>query len=128
VTLAAALATIMAERELSVATLAQRLGTYRSRSTVERLLSGATTNPRVGTLLALCAALEVSPTELLERADLWPRHERGGDVLDARLRRVFAQVQALPASEKERAIRVLAVAVRVLAEPPSPSDETVLSR
>ncbi len=66
----------MNARDLSTAEVARRLGEGCDRATFYRLLSGATTEPRLGTLVGLCEVLEISPTELLQLAGLWPQRDR----------------------------------------------------
>jgi hypothetical protein len=51
--------------------------------------------------------LEVSPTELLQLADLWPYRDRPADALDVRMRNAFAHLQMLPFEDKQRAVRVV---------------------
>lgn len=72
----------------------------RDRSTIYRLLNGDTRDAKVSTLLELCSALGVSPTDLLSLAGLWSDAGRSPDSLDVRLRRVFAIVQTLAAPYK----------------------------
>jgi transcriptional regulator with XRE-family HTH domain len=105
--LAEAIKQTMNARRLHTAEVARRLGEGYDRATFYRLLNGATTEPRLGTLLGLCRVLEVSPTELLQLAGLWPYIERPVDVLDVRLRDAFAQLQALPLEDKRRAVSVV---------------------
>ena len=101
----------MEVRGWQTAEVARRLGEDYDRATFYRLLNGATTDPRLGTLISLCRALELSPTELLQLAGAWPYRDRAPDVLDSRLRGAFAQLRSLPIDEKRRAIRlVLAIA------------------
>ncbi len=101
---------IMNTRGLQTAEVARRLAGDKDydRATFYRLLSGATTEPRLGTFIGLCAALEVSPTEILQLAELWPYRERPSDAIDLRLRTAFAQLQDLPSAEKRRAARIVA--------------------
>jgi transcriptional regulator with XRE-family HTH domain len=105
--LAEAIKQTMNARRLHTAEVARRLGEGYDRATFYRLLNGATTEPRLGTLLGLCRVLEVSPTELLQLAGLWPYIERPVDVLDVRLRDAFAQLQSLPVEDKRRAVTVV---------------------
>jgi len=97
----------MNARDLSTAEVARGLGKGCDRATFYRLLSGATTEPRLGTLVGLCDVLEISPTELLQLAGLWPQRDRAADAQGVRLRRAFARVQALPPEDKRRAIAVI---------------------
>lgn len=101
----------MNARALPTAEVARRLGEGYDRATFYRLLSGATTEPRLGTLVGLCQVLEVSPTELLQLAGLWPYRERPVDALDLKLRDSFAQLQLLPAEDKRRAVSVVSCIV-----------------
>lgn len=106
--LAEAIKQTMNARNLQTAEVARRLGEGYDRATFYRLLNGATTEPRLGTLLGLCRVLEVSPTELLQIAELWPFRDRPADALDVRLRDAFSQLQILPAEDKRRAVTVVA--------------------
>ena len=106
--LAQAIKETMDARGLQTAEVARRLGEGYDRATFYRLLNGATTEPRLGTLLGLCRVLEVSPTELLQLADLWPFRDRPADALDVRLRNAFARLQVLPVDDKQRAVSVVA--------------------
>jgi len=101
----------MNARDLSTAEVARRLGEGCDRATFYRLLSGATTEPRLGTLVGLCEVLEISPTELLQLAGLWPQRDRAADAQDVRLRRAFARVQCLPHEDKRRAVAVVTAVV-----------------
>src|SRR5579883_2944911 len=105
--LAEAIKQTMNARRLHTAEVARRLGEGYDRATFYRLMNGATTEPRLGTLLGLCRVLEVSPTELLQLSGLWPHRDRPADALDVRLRDSFAQLQALPLEDKRRAVTVV---------------------
>ena len=117
--LADAIKQTMEARGLHTAEVARRLGEGYDRATFYRLLNGATTEPRLGTLLGLCRVLEVSPTELLQLSSLWPHHDRPADALDVRLRDSFAQLQALPLEDKRRAVTVVGC-IADSWEPPRP--------
>lgn len=108
VSLAEAIRDAMQARGLHTAEVSRRLGEGYDRATFYRLLSGATSEPRLGTLIGLCRVLEISPTELLELAGLWPYRERTSDPLDVRLRDAFSQLQVLPLEDKRRAVTVVA--------------------
>jgi len=73
-----------------------------------RLLNGATPEPRLWTFINLCTALGVSPTELMQMAEMWPYHERPTDPLDLELRAVFAHMLVLPVAEKGRVTALVA--------------------
>ena len=105
--LAEAVKEIMDARGLRTADVARRLGEGYDRATFYRILNGATTEPRLGTLVGLCRVLEISPTELLQLAGLWPYHDRPVDTLDLRLRDAFAQLRVLPFEDKRRAVSVV---------------------
>ncbi|HTE84024.1 MAG TPA: helix-turn-helix transcriptional regulator [Dehalococcoidia bacterium] len=75
----------------------------RDRSTVYRLLNGDTRDAKIGTLLGICVALEMTPTDLLTLAGLWT-DSRSGDQLDIRLRRVFVMLQSLATPYKVVAV------------------------
>jgi len=109
--LADAIKQTMNARDLPTAEVARRLGEGYDRATFYRLLNGATTEPRLGTLVGLCEVLDVSPTELLQLAGLWPYRDRLADALDLRLRGAFAQLQLLPTDEKRRAARIVSCVV-----------------
>src|ERR671939_1857883 len=102
--LADAVKEIMEARGLRTADVARRLGEGYDRATFYRILNGATTEPRLGTLVGLCRVLEVSPTELLQLAELWPHRERPVDTLDLQLRNAFAQLRLLPFEDKRRVV------------------------
>jgi hypothetical protein len=83
----------MQERGLQIPDLLAGMQ-QRDRSTVYRLLKGDTRDAKIGTLVAVCRALGVTPNELLVNAEIWP-DARSTDQLDVRLRQVFAAVQGL---------------------------------
>jgi len=95
-------------RDVPTVEVARRMGQDYDRATFYRLATGATTDPRLGTLIVLCRALDVAPTELLHLAGCWPASNHPSDVLDLHLRAAFAQVQALPTAEKQRAATLIA--------------------
>jgi transcriptional regulator with XRE-family HTH domain len=107
VALAEAIKEIMDARGLRPADVARRLGGEYDRTTFYGVLKGATTQPRLGTLVVLCRALELSPTELLQLAGLWPYRERSVDTLDRQLRTAFAQLRILPFDDKQRAVAIV---------------------
>jgi len=120
VSLAEAIKETMNARGLQTAEVARRLGEGYDRATFYRLLNGATTEPRLGTLLGLCRVLEVSPTELLQLAGLWPHRDRPADALDVRLRDTFAQLQGLPFEDKRRAVSIVSSIAEAWEMPPAP--------
>lgn len=109
--LADAIQQTMEARGLRTREVAQALGERQDRATFYRLLSGATTEPRLRTLVALCEVLAIAPSDLLALAGVWPQDDHPVDASDLRLRQTFARVHALPADTKPRVARlVIAVA------------------
>jgi DNA-binding Xre family transcriptional regulator len=101
---------VMMARGLSKAEVARQLRVTH-RTNFYRILSGQTQQPYLGTLRAICTTLDVSPTDLLELADLWSTGSHAVDPMDVRLRAVFARLRALPRENKPPAITlVMAVA------------------
>lgn len=107
VSLAEAISQILAARGLRHEEMARRLGDNRYRGPFYRLMTGRTTDPRLGTFIDVCLALEVTPTELVQLAGLWPHKDREPDALDSTLRAAFARLQALPTEDKRSAIRLV---------------------
>ncbi len=110
--LATAIKAAMNARGLRAAEVTKRMvdgdDTWNDHTTFYRLLNGATPDPRLGTLITLCTALEISPTELVQMAGVWPYHARPTDPIDLELRAVFAHMLALPAAEKRRVAALVA--------------------
>ncbi len=103
--LATAIKGTMRAHELTTAQLAKRLGMEYDRSNLYRMLNGVTKEPRLGTLVQLCIALETSPSELLELAGVWSPDTPGQATPDdLRLRGAFGQVRALPIAMQHRAM------------------------
>lgn len=102
--LADGLARIMESRGMTTRDVLDRLGERRDRATVYRLLAGQTANPRLDTILTLCAAMETTPNELLDQSDIFPERPRSADQWDLRLRVAFRRLQALPPEAKALAI------------------------
>ncbi len=100
--LAHAITQTMQAHGLKSAQVAERLGLEYDHATFYRMVNGATTAPRLGTLVRLCIALETTPSELLELAGVWspdmPGHA-GPD--DLRLRQAFGQIGKLPMDGKK---------------------------
>jgi len=95
----------MLARGLTSGEVAQRLGMEYDRSNLYRMLNGVTKEPRLGTLVQLCIALETSPSELLELAGVWSPDTPGQATPDdLRLRGAFGQVRALPVATQQRAV------------------------
>jgi len=103
--LATAIEETMRAHELTTAQLAKRLGMEYNHSNLYRMLNGVTKEPRLGTLVQLCIALETSPSELLELAGVWSPETRGQATPDdLRLRVAFGQVRTLPMAKQQRAV------------------------
>jgi transcriptional regulator with XRE-family HTH domain len=122
--LATAIKETMRARGLTTTEVARRLGLEKDLATFYRILSGATREPRLPTLVQLCIALETSPSELLELAGVWspetPGRASADDLrLDLRLRGAFRQVRALPVATQQRVallIEALATASMLVAD------------
>ena len=103
--LATAIEETMRAHELTTAQLAKRLGMEYDRANLYRMLNGVTKEPRLGTLVQLCIALETTPSELLELAGVWSPDTPGQATPDdLRLRGAFRQVRALPIAMQHRAM------------------------
>lgn len=98
--LSAAILAVMRTREMSATDIAERMESGRNRATLYRILSGATQDPKVSTFVDICRALDVSPIEVLQLAELVPHTPRDTDLLEIRLRQIFRRIQALPESLK----------------------------
>jgi len=113
--LAHAIAQTMQAHGLKTAQVAERLGETQDRATFYRLLNGTTTEPRLGTLVQLCIALQTTPSELLELAGVWSPDTPGrAGPDDLRLRQAFGQVRALPADGKQWATPLVAALAATL--------------
>ncbi len=100
--LAQAIIQTMQAHGLKAAHVAERLSQTQDRATFYRMVNGATTEPRLGTLVQLCIALDTTPSELLELAGVWSPDTPGrAGPDDLRLRQAFGQLRALPADGKE---------------------------
>jgi len=63
----------------------------------------------------LCIALETSPSELLDLAEVWSPDTPGHVELDdLRLRQVFGQLRALPVEGKQWAVPIVAALATAL--------------
>ncbi len=113
--LAQAITQTMQAHGLKSAQVAERLGKNQDRATFYRMVTGATTEPRLGTLVQLCIALETSPSELLDLAEMWSPDTPGHVELDdLRLRQVFGQLRALPVEGKQWAVPIVAALATAL--------------
>ncbi len=114
--LAHAITQIMQAHDLTTAQVANRLGETQDRATFYRALSGATKEPRLGTLVQLCIALETNPSELLDLAEVRsPGTPGGAEPLDLRLRQAFGQMGVLPTDGKQWTAAVVAALATALA-------------
>ena len=110
-------------RGLTTAVVARRLEGEQDRATFYRLTNGATTEPRLGTLIRLCRALETSPSDLLELAEVWSPDMPGRATPDdLRLRGAFGRVRALPVATQQRVVPV--VEAVALAWPPAGGEQS----
>jgi len=95
--------------DLTTAEIAGRLGDAQDRTTFYRTLNGATKEPRLNTLVQLCIALETSPSDLLELAEMWsPERPGRASPDDLRLRDAFGQARALSQAGKHWAVPLVA--------------------
>ncbi len=123
--LATAIKGTMRAHELTTAQLAKRLGMEYDRSNLYRMLNGVTKEPRLGTLVQLCIALETSPSELLELAGVWSPDTPGQATPDdLRLRGAFGQVRALPIAMQRRAVSMVEALAAAWVTETSAIDET----
>ncbi len=100
--LAQAITQTMQAHGLKAAEVAGRLGEAQDRTAFYRTLNGETKEPRLNTLVQLCIALDTTPSELLELAEVWSPDTPGrAGPDDLRLRQAFGQLRALPADGKE---------------------------
>jgi len=114
--LAHAIKQTMQARDLTSAAVAERLGETQDRTTFYRTLNGATKEPRLNTLVQLCIALETSPSELLELAEVWSPETPGrAGPDDLRLRQAFSQMGALPLDGKQWAVPLVAALATAMA-------------
>ncbi len=114
--LAQAITQTMQAHGLKAAQVAERLGATQDRATFYRMVTGATTAPRLSTFVQLCIALETSPSELLELAEVWSPDTPGRVGLDdLRLRQAFGQLRALPVEGKQWAAPLVAALATALA-------------
>ena len=88
-----------AERGLTTATLVRRVRPQRA-ATVYRVLAGTSPDPRVSTVVALCAALDVDPERLLGVSS-------PAELPDPELRAALAQTRQLSAEDRRVLLTVL---------------------
>ncbi len=113
--LANAITQTMQAHGLKTAQVAEHLGMEQDRATFYRMVNGATKEPRLGTLVQLCIALETSPSELLELAEVWSPDTPGyAGPNDLRLRQAFGQMRALPTEGKQWATPLVAALATAL--------------
>ena len=104
----------MAAKGLIRRQLLERVQRESSRWAVYRILSGKSADPRLSTVLVLCQALDVSPTELIQMGGFVPHIDRHNTSLDVRLRQAFAAAQALPSDVRELAVTQIESAIKIL--------------
>jgi DNA-binding Xre family transcriptional regulator len=113
--LAHAITQTMQAHGLKSAQVAERLGLEYDHATFYRMVNGATKAPRLGTLVRLCVALETTPSELLELAEVWSPDTPGrAGPDDLRLRHAFAEIGALPMDGKQWAVPLVAALATAL--------------
>jgi len=92
---------------MSATDIAEKMESGRNRATLYRILSGATRDPKISTFVDICHALDVSPIEVLQLANIVEHTPRDTDLLDIRLRQIFRRVQSLPERFKRLAVAQL---------------------
>jgi len=113
--LATAITQTMQAHDLTTAQVAERLGETQDRATFYRMVNGATKEPRLGTLVQLCIALETTPSQLLELAEIWSPDMPGrAGPDDLRLRQAFGQTRALPPDGKQWTVPLVAALATAL--------------
>ncbi len=114
--LSKAILSVMTARGMSATDIAVKMESGRNRATLYRILSGATQDPKISTFVDICHALDVSPIEVLQLANIVEHTPRDTDLLDIRLRQIFRRVQALPERFKRLAVAQLASITETLHE------------
>ena len=114
--LAEAVWNAMAAKGLIRRQLLERVTRESSRWAVYRILSGKSADPRLSTILILCQALDISPTELIQMAGFVPHIDRRSTSLDVRLRQAFSNAQALPIGLRELAVMQIESNIEDLAQ------------
>jgi len=89
------------------AEVADRLGGTRNRATFYRVLSGDTGDPRLSTLLEICRALTISPSDLLQLAGLYQTQGRPLTLSDIELRQAFGEIQQLDEDDRRVCLALL---------------------
>ena len=105
--LSKAILSVMTARGMSATDIAEKMESGRNRATLYRILSGATQDPKISTFVDICHALDVSPIEVLQLANIVEHTPRDTDLLDIRLRQIFRRVQSLPERFKRLAVAQL---------------------
>jgi len=94
-------------RGLRPAEVADRVIGTRNRATFYRVLSGATADPRVSTLLEICSALTICPSELLQLAGLYQNAGHPLKLIDVELGQAFGEIQQLDEDDKRVCLALL---------------------
>jgi len=97
---------ILEARGLRPAEIADRLST-KNRATFYRVRSGETNDPRTGTLVEICNALAIGPSELLQLAGLYGSETSRLRLIDLELRQAFAEAHQLDEDGKRECIILL---------------------
>ena len=98
---------LITARGLRPAQAGDRLAGTRTPATLYQVLSDATHDPRVSTLVAICELLAVSPDELLQIADLLEPPGRAPALIDIELRQAFSEVKQLDEDDKRVCLAML---------------------
>lgn len=120
--LAEAINAVLKIQGLSRKQLLDRLPKGSSPWAIYRILAGKSVDPRISTVLGICQALDISPTELMQLAGAIPRRPRGGGPQDIRLRQAFRVVQSLTMERKELAVQQIEALLNTLRQWRSPED------
>jgi len=114
VSLADGVERLMLARGLTRRQVMKRLPDPTTRWAVYRLLLKRSVDPRLSTILAICTALGVSPTELAQAAGLHQREERSELASRLRLRAAFRQLLEMEPDLAEVAVELIEATVRSL--------------
>jgi DNA-binding Xre family transcriptional regulator len=119
----------MQAHDLTTAEVAKRWKPTQTRATLHYMLNGATQEPHLNTLLQLCVVLEISPSELLELAEVWVPDtpgRMGPDIL--RLRHAFGHIGTLPPDGKQWAVSLVTALATALVDKNEPIADDGLER
>jgi len=97
----------MVARGLRPSDVADQIGGLRGHTTLYRILSGKTPDPRVSTLVTLCTVLRVSPDELLRQAGLLQDEAPIATSIDIELRQALRELRGLNEVDKRCCLTML---------------------